>query len=55
MLNFYCSTFEDKVKLVFEIYDFDSDGLVNKNDLITVISCMPVNQSCKVRGEGKYT
>lgn len=43
MLNFYCSTFEDKIRLIFEIYDFDSDGLINKNDIITIISCMPVN------------
>lgn len=44
-LCFYCSDFDEKIKLIFEIYDFDNDGLINQNDIITIISCMPVNQS----------
>ena len=45
MVCFYCSNFDEKLKLIFDIYDFDCDGLINKNDIITIISCMPVNQS----------
>jgi Ca2+-binding EF-hand superfamily protein len=55
MLVFYCSNFDDKIKLIFDIYDFDNDGLINPNDIITIISCMPVNQSANVRGEGNFT
>lgn len=54
-LIFYCSTFDEKLKLIFDIYDFDSDGLISQRDIITIISCMPVIQSANVRGEGKYT
>lgn len=28
-LCFYCSSFDDKIKLIFDIYDFDNDGLIN--------------------------
>lgn len=54
-LIFYCSKFEEKLKLCFDIYDFDNDGLISQKDIITIISCMPVIQSCNVRGEGRYT
>jgi Ca2+-binding EF-hand superfamily protein len=56
MLILFCSTFDEKVKIVFSIYDFDNDGAINKNDIVTVISCMPVsNQNFKVKSEGKIT
>jgi hypothetical protein len=55
MLMFYCSDFDDKIKMIFKIYDFDNDGLVSQTDIITLISCMPVTHSANVRGEGKYT
>lgn len=55
MLVFYCSNFDDKIKLIFDIYDFDNDGMINQNDIITIISCMPVNKSVNVRGEGNFT
>jgi hypothetical protein len=43
------------MKLIFDVYDFDNDGLISQKDIITIISCMPVIQSANVRGEGKYT
>lgn len=55
MLTFYCSDFDEKIKIIFKIYDFDNDGLVTQTDIITIISCMPVTHSVNVRGEGKYT
>ena len=55
MLTFYCSSFNDKIKFIFDIYDFDNDGFINKSDIVTIISSMPVAQSANVRSEGKYT
>jgi len=55
MLTFYCSSFDDQMKLIFKIYDFDNDDMVTQTDIITLISCMPVVHSANVRSEGKYT
>lgn len=41
-LTFYCSNFNEKMKLCFDVYDFDNDGLITQKDIITIISCMPV-------------
>jgi len=42
LLRIYCSTFEQKMKFVFEIYDFDQDSLISKNDIQSILSYMPV-------------
>ena len=55
MLNFYCSTFEEKLRLVFNIYDFNNDGFISKVDVTTLISCLPISIHNKIRSEGKYT
>ena len=55
MLNFYCSSFDQKLKLVFDMYDFDQDGMITKVDITTIISCMPVAQNNRIRSEGKFT
>ena len=55
-LRIYCSTFEQRTKFVFEIYDFDTDGLISKEDIATILSYMPVTKSDPVpEGEGKFT
>lgn len=41
----YCSSFDYKMKFVFEIYDFDCDKQISRNDISTIISCMPVVQN----------
>ena len=38
LLRFYCSDFDQKMKFVFEIYDFDTDGYITKSDISTIIS-----------------
>ena len=53
LLRFYCSTFDQKIQLVFEIYDFDKDGYITKTDICTLITCMPVVRRSKIQGEGK--
>ena len=55
LVCFYCSTFDEKIKFVFEIYDFDSDGFVTKNDVMTLINCMPIVKTTKLIGEGQFT
>lgn len=55
LLGFYCSTFDQKVQLVFDIYDFDGDGYINKKDITTIISCMPVIKRADIHSEGKFT
>ena len=56
LLRIYCSQFDQKIKFVFDIYDFDNDQYVTKSDIITVITCMPVIcGSSAVDREGKFT
>ena len=55
LLRIYCSTFEQKTRFVFEIYDFDADGYVSKEDISTILSYMPVTKTTQVDGEGMFT
>ena len=55
MFCFYCSNFDEKLKFVFQIYDFNGDGFINKNDIITLMSCIPINQITNIRSEGLIT
>lgn len=55
MLGFFCGGFDEKMRLIFSMYDFDADGRISQEDIITLISCMPVNSDVNVRSEGKYT
>ena len=55
LLRIYCSTFDQKTKLVFDIYDFDNDGLISKDDISAILSYMPIVKSFPVLGEGKFT
>lgn len=55
LMTFYCSSFDDKIKFIFDIYDFNRDGYISQQDIIPIISCMPVASSINVRGEGMYT
>lgn len=42
MFKIYYSKFEDQVKLVFDIYDFDKDGYITKEDVRIILSYVPV-------------
>ena len=55
LLRVYCSTFDQKTKLVFDIYDFDSDGNISKDDISAILSYMPVTKTEAVLGEGRFT
>ena len=56
LLRIYCSHFDQKMKFVFDIYDFDNDQQISKTDITTIISCMPVIKGDgSVEREGKFT
>ena len=55
LLRIYCSTFDQKTKFVFEIYDFDGDGYISKEDISTILSYMPLTKITPCAGEGKFT
>lgn len=38
----YFTSYNEKIKFVFKIYDYDRDGKVTKKDIMTLICCMPV-------------
>ena len=41
-LRLYCSNFDDKILLIFEIYDFDHDGFITKDDIATILNSLPI-------------
>ena len=55
----YCSSFDEKAQLIFEIYDFDSDGFITKHDISTIMASLPVINFSSAEGpnavEGKFT
>jgi Ca2+-binding EF-hand superfamily protein len=40
--RFFQSSFEDKLKLVFDIFDFDKDGQISEDDIRTILSHIPL-------------
>jgi Ca2+-binding EF-hand superfamily protein len=40
--RFFQSEFETKLKLVFDIFDFDKDGLINEKDIRIILSNIPL-------------
>jgi Ca2+-binding EF-hand superfamily protein len=58
LFRLYCSTFDEKTEFIFEIYDFDGDGFITKNDVSTILSSLPVinfTNTEKHDIEGKFT
>lgn len=41
LFRIYCSSFDEKSEFVFQIYDFDGDGYISKNDISTILSSLP--------------
>ena len=52
LFRLYCSSFDEKIELIFEIYDFDSDGFITKNDISTIMASLPVINFQKGQSEG---
>lgn len=55
LLRIYCSTFDQRTKFVFDIYDFNGDGYISKDDITAILNYMPIVKADPVHGEGKFT
>lgn len=61
LFRLYCSSFDEKIEFIFEIYDFDCDGFISKSDISTILASLPVvnsqpnGQSGILGMEGKFT
>lgn len=42
LFRIFCSSFDEKADFIFEIYDFDGDGFITKNDISTIMASLPV-------------
>ena len=53
----YFGEFEDKLKFVFDMYDFDGNGLITKEDIRTMLSYVPLSTMSENTGikEGLFT
>ena len=43
MTKLFCGSFEETTKFIFDFYDFDKDGLIDKEDIRTVLSYVGLN------------
>ena len=43
MTSLFCESFEKTSKFIFDFYDFDKDGLIDKEDIRTVLSYIALN------------
>ena len=41
--RFFDSNFEAKIKLVFDIFDFNMDGIISEDDIRSILSHIPLN------------
>ena len=44
MFKLYSSDFNIKMKFIFDMYDFDKDGTISKEDVCTMLSSLPVDK-----------
>jgi Ca2+-binding EF-hand superfamily protein len=53
----YFGEFEDKLKFVFEMYDFDANGIISKEDIRTMLSYVPLSTIAEstAKKEGLFT
>lgn len=45
MCKIYCSTIDEKIRLSFDMYDFDSDGKISQEDARLILSYIPISSS----------
>jgi Ca2+-binding EF-hand superfamily protein len=56
----FVSSFDENVKLVYDLFDFDSDGKISKEDIRTLLSHVPLVQILELTNsdsphEGQFT
>lgn len=57
LFKIYYSNFDNQVKLVFDIYDFDKDGYITKEDVRIILSYIPILKDVKrkIEKEGTFS
>ena len=44
MIKLFVSQFDDKLSLVFNLFDFNKDGFISKEEVKTVLQYLPIFQ-----------
>ena len=52
MTTLFCGGYEETVKFIFNFYDIDNDGIVNKEDIKVVLSYITLDDSPDVKSSG---
>lgn len=53
--NLYMGTFEETSKIIFNLLDFDKDGIITKEDVKIILSYLPLNDVSEKKGENLDT
>ena len=52
MTTLFCGGYEDTVKFIFNFYDIDNDGLIEKEDIKVVLSYITLDDSPDIKSTG---
>ncbi len=52
MTTLFCGGYEETVKFIFNFYDMDNDGIVNKEDIRVVLSYITLDDSPDIKSSG---
>ena len=52
MTTLFCGEYEETVKFIFNFYDMDNDGIVNKEDIRVVLSYITLDDSPDIKSPG---
>ena len=52
MSTLFCGGYEETVKFIFNFYDMDNDGIVNKEDIRVVLSYITLDDSPDIKSSG---
>ena len=59
MIKIYHCELEQQIKFIFQMYDFDNDGYISKEDMRTILSYVPIKNKLinnqVSEPEGKFT
>lgn len=57
LFKIYYANFDNQVKLVFDVYDFDKDGYITKEDVRIILSYIPIlkDKQSKAKKEGRFS
>ena len=52
MTTLFCGGYEETVKFIFNFYDMDNDGIINKEDIRIVLSYITLDDSPDIKSSG---